>query len=785
MSVPPTSGKVKLPGLGDEVQVSYDTLGIAQVWASNESDAYFTLGYLHASDRLFQMDLTRRIATGRLSEMIGQATLALDRQQRRMGHLRMALAAESSLDEQSRSLLQAYTNGVNAYVKQARALPFEYRFLPEGFVEWKISDCLAILSFETWFSNALMNRDEFYRDLASKVGRERAKSLLFPYPDWAPATVQDGSTLKRSMGLLMPPDTKIPEVAVESPDWSIRHPLRRFVVESVVRDPDEASRMSNSSNTWVIAPSKSESGRAVLASDPHLELTRLPQFWYPVGIHTADNSVNVLGITAAGLPFFAMGHNGGAAWAFTAGGVDVLDYTSVAINPQDSAQYQVDGSWKDFTYLSDTFKVAGMDTSIVISQRYTSFGPVVSEEHDSLKAVAEHWAGFDVDLGLALKNAFALARVETFEEFRKIVTRLGALDANMVYADSAGNIGYQLTTPLLNRSATGGAIPGGPAVDDSTLKSEFVQLDRTPSALNPSEGWIANCNNLPSRMTPVSGYFFATRILSIDKLLKSKDKFSVADVQSFQMSRIDRYLLRMKPEFVRIAKLTEDNEQADLLDKWDGTTNADSKATALINVYLERLRQLTFEDELGGLWHQVPSKWIEHIDRVDSAGWFDDIRTPALVESYDTIAVRAMRVAIQAVDGRSWGELQSFSMRHPMGSIPILGSLLHLSTKREPWGGTPGALNASFYRTASDDSFESMAGPSWRFVVDFADVDSATMVIPAGVSGNPMTSHFLDFYPLWKSGKRWQVPFHHDAVMQRAVSTLTLLPPDSAVANGK
>ncbi len=144
-----------------------------------------------------------------------------------------------------------------------------------------------------------------------------------------------------------------------------------------------------------------------------------------------------------------------------------------------------------------------------------------------------------------------------------------------------------------------------------------------------------------------------------------------------------------------------------------------------------------------------------------------------------------MRVAIQSVDGRSWGALQSFSMRHPMASIPILGSLLHLSTPKEPWGGTPGALNASFYRTASDDSFESMAGPSWRFVIDFANVDSATMVIPAGVSGNPMTSHFLDFYPLWKSGRRWQVPFHHDAVMQRAVSTLTLLPPDSAVSNGK
>ncbi len=193
LSVPPIKGKLALQGLSEPVEISYDALGVAQVWAKNAQDAYFALGYLHASDRLFQMDLTRRIATGRLSELIGRATLSLDKEQRLMGHLRAAIEAESQLSDKSRSLLQAYTDGVNAYVESSSALPFEYRFLPIGFVKWKLTDCLAILSFETWFSNALMNRDEFYQDLAAKVGTKKAESLIFPYPDWAPSTVADSS----------------------------------------------------------------------------------------------------------------------------------------------------------------------------------------------------------------------------------------------------------------------------------------------------------------------------------------------------------------------------------------------------------------------------------------------------------------------------------------------------------------------------------------------------------------------------------------------------------------
>ena len=365
--------------------------------------------------------------------------------------------------------------------------------------------------------------------------------------------------------------------------------------------------------------------------------------------------------------------------------------------------------------------------------------------------------------------------MKDFGEFRRLVTGLGAFDANMMYADIAGNIGYQLTAPLRpgNRATS---LPVSPSEIDTIAWTAFAPLDETPNAFNPPSGWLANCNNLPSRNPAASGYFFATRILSITDLLSASDKINVDDMRTFQLSSVDRYLLRMKDEFVRISKLAATLDQTSLLENWDGSAGTDSRATALINVYLERLQQLTFEDELGPMWHQVPSKWIEDLHQVDSAGWFDDTNTTQTIESYDTIAVRAMRSAISSVGGRTWGELQSFRMQHPMSSIPLLGTFLDLETPVERWGGTPGSLNSSFYRTVGDDKFESIAGPSWRFVIDFADIDKATMVIPAGVSGNPMSPHFLDFYALWKSGQQWTVPFHRDPVIARSATVLTLKP---------
>ncbi|UCD63009.1 MAG: penicillin acylase family protein [Candidatus Zixiibacteriota bacterium] len=781
LSVPVTDGEIQLPGLESTVEITFDQMGIPQIWAQSEADAYYALGYQHAADRIFQMDLSRRVASGRLSEMLGAVTRDIDIEQRRIGHARMARRATATLSEHNRLILQAYVDGVNAYADHCRALPFEYRFLPISFEPWTVEDCLALLSFQTWFSNALMNQDEFYVRLAEKVGREKALSLLFPYPDWAPATVGSGERAEETSRPLprsaLGRAGTVPRARLTSEQDPARYPSETFrdaLARRLLKAGTGGFLMSHSSNAWVVSPQKSMSGSAMLAADPHLELTRLPQFWYAAGLHVKQDSSGVLGISTPGLPFFIMGHNGKAAWAFTAGGIDVNDYYLVQVNPDDSNRYLTPDGWRDFELVEDSMKVAGEDSLLHLTFRASPNGPIVSSGPEENQAYAVRWVGYDTDLNLAVASALELHGVDSFERFRMLVTSFGALDANMFYADVHGDIGYQLTTPLPVRPPEYGSA-ALPAATTSRWAG-YRDIENTPHAGNPADGWLASCNNLPQRSDFVRGHFFANRIVSIDNLLRSKDRFTPEDFARFQMDRTDRYLLRFAGELARLLDFLGETEAAALMRGWDGSCGVDSRPAALMNVFLAELKTATFEDELGRMAVQVPSKWIEQIGRVDSAGWFDDVSTEDEVETYEDIAINAVEETLGAVNDKTWGEMQSLTMEHPLSMFPLLGSLLNLKLGPYPWGGDAGTLNASFSREVGEGKFESVAGPSWRFVMDFADIDAATMVLPAGNSGNPMTDHFMDFFEMWKSGERWTVPFHYEKVKEKAVSTLSLVP---------
>ena len=195
-----------------------------------------------------------------------------------------------------------------------------------------------------------------------------------------------------------------------------------------------------------------------------------------------------------------------------------------------------------------------------------------------------------------------------------------------------------------------------------------------------------------------------------------------------------------------------------------------------MNIFVSQLKRMTFEDELGGLFSQVPAKWIDYHDQVGQAGWFDDSGTPEIEETYEDIAVNTMEETVGMLNGSTWGDIHTLTMQHPLSMIPVVSDLLNLSSGPEKWGGSAGTLCASFSRETGDGMFESVAGPSWRFVIDFANVDSATMVLPAGISGNPMSDHFFDFHQMWKDGRQWVVPIHYDRVKEKAASTLILTP---------
>ncbi|MFQ5498801.1 MAG: penicillin acylase family protein [Candidatus Zixiibacteriota bacterium] len=782
LSLPEVSGTIEVDGVKKPVEITFDSMGIGQVWANSAVDGYFGVGWLHASDRLFQMELIRRLAYGRLSELLGTVTISEDRRQRIIGHVRMAQEAAPRLDYVTRSRLQAYCNGINAYQQLCRAMPFEFYILQIPVEPWTVENCLAVLSFQTWFSDALQNRDKFFLHLEQKMGTAKAQTLLADYPEWAPVTTPETSLIgqllpapRRHQDSALPLERAGSDKQVSKGCSPVVAILRRrygpAIAKSLFSGQSTPLLMTASSNAWVVSPDKSSSGRAVLCCDPHLEVSRLPQFWYFAGLHTVEDSLDVVGITLPGLPFPVMGHNDKAAWAFTAGGVDITDFYREKLNPDDSMQYLTPDGWVSCTVIFDTLMAA--DSLVALTILETRHGPIVID-NDSLGGVYSlRWAGFDTDLAEAAASALRLASVGSFDQFRSIVTNLGALDANWMYADSSGSIGYQLGTPVPVRPAGADNFPVPGWTDDWEWEG-YLPLDQTPHAVNPERGWLANSNSAPSRT--VAGNYAADRILSITELLSSKRELSVVDLQGFQLDRTDRYLLRWRDTMAVMLDSIGDAPWADRMRQWDGSTSAESRPAALANIFLSQLTKLTFEDELGELTPQVRKLWLDRTYYSEHENWFDDIGTAGLVESRWDMSLRAMTVAVPLVGDRKWGDILSLRMRHPMAAVPFLGSLLGL--ERGPWrrGGTAGTLNASFFKETEPDRFETFVAPSFRMVVDFSDINGATVVLPAGNSGNPASEHFFDFYDLWASGGRWNVPIGREAVYLRKSSLLTLTP---------
>jgi penicillin amidase len=435
-----------------------------------------------------------------------------------------------------------------------------------------------------------------------------------------------------------------------------------------------------------------------------------------------------------------------------------------------------------FRQVNELISIAGEDTALSLQIMISRHGPLIevtgpssddAGADSSAATYALRWAGHDRDLVDAVAAGFRFHEVSDFEQFRHIVTSLGALDANWIYADSSGHIGYQLGTPIPVRPGRWGNFP----VDGYSNEFEwqgYLPLDATPYEHDPQRGWLTSNNNAPRR--DVVGNYAADRILRITQLLESSESLTVADLQSMQMDQTDAYLMRWKDEVVRLLEKCNEPDHAATIRSWDGSTGQDSWPTHFMNVFLSRLTRLTFEDELGELRRSVRKIWIDQVYNSTDSFWFDDINTLDVIETKEQVAANAIKETLAQTGERTWGEVHSLTMRHPMAVIPILGGLLDLTRGPWPRSGTAGTLCASFFRENDDGTFEDFVAPSWRFTIDFADVDAASIVLPAGNSGNPASDHFFDFNEMWQTGERWNVPISREKVRQQAVETLMLQP---------
>ncbi len=735
-SAPVYSGSFQVAGLSDEVEITFDAMGIPNVWAETDHDAYFALGWLHASERLFQMETARRMATGTLSELFGEMAFRTDVRQRQIGFHRIALRAEGELDPAVRLLLDAYVSGINSQMESQRVRPPEFVLLRHRPRPWTLDDVLALFVYQTWYPTELSDRMGPNRRLVDALGDEVA-GLLAAHRPWSIPSVPEAS------------------------------------IEAQLAARDLPVRMTMATNNWVVGPQSSASGFALHAADPHLAIHGIPGFWYAVGLHSRESG-STIGVSAPGVPVIAMGHNGQVAWSFSVAPVVVVDHFLESFHPQDSTLVMTPGGFSPVEVIHEEVSVSGEDEPRIVAVEHTPRGVLI--ERRGTVGTSIYWTGFDHFLIDGVEASLRIPSARDFGEFRELVATLPTFSVNWIYSDRSGNIGYQLGTAIPDRAHDAFLIAD--AADAEVVHGSVHPFEAQPWSLNPDQGWLATTNNPPAPAewtVDIPGNYNHLRMQRVANWLDGRTGLSRNQMEEMQRDFVSSQALQWRTLMSEGAEILGEASVAERIRSWDGSMAPDDRIASMFAFWWAHLTRHLFEDRLGDGWRDA-SILREIVLFEDLKTYINDTRTFA-TETVQEISARAMADALRDADGRPWGEVQQLEMRHPLTQMPLLDRWLRLNRGPFPRGGHLESLNltASAWRE-SDRSFSAQVAPSLRFVLDWADVDGFTLELPLGQSGSPFSPHYDDFLALNERDERWNLPKSREAIAARTRSTLRLSP---------
>ncbi len=728
--VPPLAGREAVRGLGDSVVVLWDSLAVPHVIAHSDTDFFAALGYLHARDRMWQMDLLRHAAEGRLSELFGARTIAADRTLRTREMTRLARARWRHVSPTTIAAGAAYARGVNAWLATAgRAV--EFRLLGHTPEPWQVEHSAEIGLLQAWDLRTDHGEIQHARAVA-ELGETKASDLFVPYPDRSPVIVESS--------------------AGRGPAW-----------RSSSADPHPTA-----SNSWAIGPAHTRSGKPILENDPHLEL-RAPSIWYLVGAHAPG--YEVVGVTIPGLPPVVLGHTASHGWGFTNGMIDDLDYVQERIS-SDTARYLTPAGWEDVEVVVETLKVKGRDP-VIYRRHRTEHGPLVDAgwRPDSQTAYALRWTAQHPSDELAA--LIAMARATNRQEFEMALEAFRAPEQNVVYADSSGTIAYNLAGFVPVRRSGDGSRPEPGWIRGGGWE-RLLSTAELPQVVNPSSGYIVTANNRivgdAFPLTIRADYDLPYRAERIWEMVRRDTATTAAMVARDQVDEVSVFLRRIAPIAAAALEAGSHHALAEQVRRWNGAMAVDRTEPTLVWSWYRALQALTYDDESPGFRPSAPlHRWI----LAGESPWFDDQRT-AEPEDLAALARRAMDSVLARGAPRPWGEVHTHTQEHPLGGIPVLGWLVGFNVGPVRLGGGNQTVNVC---PASEFAppYRCTWGPSMRHVVDFGDVDGAGgFILPTGQSGNPRSPHYRDQVSRWLRGELWIVPV--DVRRVHATDTLVLAP---------
>jgi penicillin amidase len=734
--VPPLQGRERVPGLSDAVTVAFDSLAVPHVIARNQDDLFTAIGYLHARDRLWEMDLLRHAATGRLSELFGPQAVAADRAVREREMLRIARAHMAAASPESRRVLAAYARGVNAWIaRHNRAL--EFRLLGHEPEPWLPEHSIAIGVLQAWE----LHSDDEELSLANAVralGTARAMELRPDYPDTAPVILPRFGKAARP-------------AAIASAA------LSGMVDSAVVADFD---RLPAASNAWAVGPRWTASGKPILANDPHLTL-RAPSVWYLVGAHAPG--YDVVGATIPGVPVVVLGHNARLGWGFTNAMVDDVDFVVEQLSA-DSTRVRTPAGWAPVETVAETVMVRG-GRPVTYVRRRTAHGPLVNmgwTPDSAGRAVALRWVAQD-SASDEVSALLGFGRATTLAQFQAAVTGFRSPEQNVVYADADGNIAYFLAGHVPVRRAGDGMLPTA-GWTDAGRWTRYLAPAELPMAVNPPDGMIVTANNrviAGDRPFISNLYELPYRAERILELTRGDSGATAVSVARHQLDQLDLFARRTHEVAARAAADAGHADVAQRLRSWDGTMAVAAREPTIFWTWYRELLHQTYEGRPTAYHPSGPlHRWLAQ----GNSPWFD----------LRALARRAMDSALVHGADAPWGRAHHTVMAHPLGAVALLNKVFGFNVGPFPNGGDTYTLDVAV-TPGRQPPFSSDYGPSLRHVVDFGDVDgSGGFILPTGESGHSLSGHYRDQTARWRTGRLWIVPV--DAAKVKATDTLYLLP---------
>lgn len=722
--VPALAEEVALPGLKQPVEILRDRWGVPHIYAQTVDDLFFAQGYMAARDRLFQIDLWRRVGTGKLAEVLGEAAIERDRLARTVRFRGDWNAEWQSYAPDARRIVTAFVNGINACIRSLggrRSEEFRIAGYDPGL--WAPEDCLARVA------GLLMTRN-----LAREVAR--AQDI-------------------RQYGLekvqkYLPPDPEIPIVIPRDLDLAdVTSDILRVYNQAIgaVRWAGEGS------NNWVVDGTLTATGKPLLANDPHRPVT-IPSLRKTV--HLVGPGWNVFGAGEPALPGIALGHNERVAFGFTIVGIDQADLYVEKLNPSNPQEYLYRGKWRRMEIERDAIRVRGRSEPYAITLKYTLHGPVIHEDPARQRAYALRWVGAEPG-GAGYLAALSLARATNWREFLAAVERYKVPSENLVYADVEGNIGWQVAglTPI--RRNWSGLLPA-PGHTGEYEWSGFRRAEELPRLLNPPGRHIATANHniLPPGFGVPLSYEWALpfRFQRLREMLTEGRKFTVADFQRMQQDvtsvparRFQEILRRWKPPG-QAAELVQE-----ILD-WDARLEADSRPALVYEVWISKLPAAVFGPQLGARVNlEMALKTLEAKPHPE-----------ALAESLEAALNEVEKRLGADRSAWTWGALHRVHFRHPL-NVPAFD--------RGPLArpGDGHTVNAT-----SGAGFLQTSGASYRQIMDLSEWDKSVMTNVPGESGDPASRHYDDLIKEWAEGRYHPMPYSRKAVEAVTAERIVLAP---------